>query len=503
MSQYIINTGNIANDGQGSPLRTAFIDTNLNFNQIWTAGPVGSNIQIANNSITSTNTNGNINLAPNGIGVVKLQSNFVPDQPNVRFLGTSTLRFNTVYTKYLDVSSATIGSNLQINGNLYVSGNIVTVGYSNLTVANTNITLAANAVNAAQADGGGLLLAGANANIVYSAADDSWNFNKDSDFTGNVSANLFIGDGSGLSNVYAVVNADALIGDTLSANVLDSSLTSVGNLVSLTVVGNIVAGNIIGVISGDGGNLANVPGTGVVGAVANATWSTYAGTANTANLSNVSVYSLTANWADQAVQANIANTANLALYSNYANIANTAVMATLANSAVVANVSIISLGLAANANISLTGNIQVGNILTDGYYYANGTPFAGGGGNSVTPPGGSNTQVQFNDGGVFGGDAGLTYNKTLNTLTSSNTVAASSLTSTSLQTTNATVYGNLAATDATVTGNLSATNYYIGNTLFTRTLTVGRSVSPVTVPLASNNSFNVLTAGGNVVVYTT
>lgn len=32
-------------------------------------------------------------------------------------------------------------------------------------------------------------------------------------------------------------------------------------------------------------------------------------------------------------------------------------------------------------------------------------------------PGGSNTQVQFNDGGSFGGDSGLTYNKTSDTLT--------------------------------------------------------------------------------------
>lgn len=32
-------------------------------------------------------------------------------------------------------------------------------------------------------------------------------------------------------------------------------------------------------------------------------------------------------------------------------------------------------------------------------------------------PGGSDTNVQFNDGGVFGGDAGLTYDKTTDTLT--------------------------------------------------------------------------------------
>jgi Chaperone of endosialidase len=35
----------------------------------------------------------------------------------------------------------------------------------------------------------------------------------------------------------------------------------------------------------------------------------------------------------------------------------------------------------------------------------------------VTAPGGSNTQVQFNDSGVFGGDVDFTYNKTSNLLT--------------------------------------------------------------------------------------
>lgn len=45
---------------------------------------------------------------------------------------------------------------------------------------------------------------------------------------------------------------------------------------------------------------------------------------------------------------------------------------------------------------------------------------SGGGGS----PGGSDTQVQFNDGGSFGGDAGLTYDKTTNTLTADAFVGA-------------------------------------------------------------------------------
>lgn len=41
---------------------------------------------------------------------------------------------------------------------------------------------------------------------------------------------------------------------------------------------------------------------------------------------------------------------------------------------------------------------------------------SGSGGGSGTP-GGSDTQVQFNDGGSFGGDANFTFNKTTNRLT--------------------------------------------------------------------------------------
>lgn len=41
----------------------------------------------------------------------------------------------------------------------------------------------------------------------------------------------------------------------------------------------------------------------------------------------------------------------------------------------------------------------------------------GTGGGGSTNPGGSDTQVQFNDGGSFGGDDGLTFNKTTNELT--------------------------------------------------------------------------------------
>jgi hypothetical protein len=44
-------------------------------------------------------------------------------------------------------------------------------------------------------------------------------------------------------------------------------------------------------------------------------------------------------------------------------------------------------------------------------------------------PGGSNTQVQFNDSGNFGGNANLTYNKTTSTLTVNGTISSTNLVS--------------------------------------------------------------------------
>ena len=69
---------------------------------------------------------------------------------------------------------------------------------------------------------------------------------------------------------------------------------------------------------------------------------------------------------------------------------------------------------------------------------------------------------------------------------------------------NITTAGLISAAGNVTGGNLLATgNIYIGNTVFTRTLTVGTRTTPVTVPLASNNSFNVLSRTGNVLIYTT
>ena len=381
MAQNQINTGNVTNDGTGAPLRTAFNETNLNFNQIWAAGPVNSNIQIANNTIQAVNTNGNIILATNGIGVIVPATSIVPDIANVRMLGTAYTPFNSVYAQYIGATSGAYSGNLYVAGNLLVDGAHVSMNQSNLNISNATITVSAGAPYPALADGSGILVDGAGASFTYSAINNDWVSNLP------ITAPSFVGDGSRLTNVSALTSAASMTGNTIASSVLYSNLQSVGTLSSLTVSGNVV-GNIItantisankitGVFSGDGGGLGNIPGGVVTGNVNNANYSTFAGTAATANLAALATQAVNADTALVALNASYANTATTANFANLADVANTACMADIANSAVVAGMA---LNVGTLTTLTVTGNIVAGGIITDYYYYANGTPFIGGGG---------------------------------------------------------------------------------------------------------------------------
>ena len=120
--QQIINTV-----PPGESLTDAFTAVNVNFDQVFAAGPVNSNIQIANNTVLTTNTNGNINLVPNGIGAVVVNSSVIPDTANIRNLGSVNNRFSTIYAQYYNMSGNLTPENIN-TGNLTASGYISAVG---------------------------------------------------------------------------------------------------------------------------------------------------------------------------------------------------------------------------------------------------------------------------------------------------------------------------------------------------------------------------------------
>jgi len=98
----------------------------------------------------------------------------------------------------------------------------------------------------------------------------------------------------------------------------------------------------------------------------------------------------------------------------------------------------------------------------------------GGGGNGS--PGGTNTQVQFNDAGIFGGDVGFTYDKNTNILNVNNL----------------TVTANINANKIYATGNITA-DYYFGD---------GGYISNITTDVAnyvSQNNQSNITQLGNLV----
>jgi len=135
-------------------------------------------------------------------------------------------------------------------------------------------------------------------------------------------------------------------------------------------------------------------------------------------------------------------------------------------------------GALAAASADVIGNITAGNLLTDGYYYANGQPFSGGGGGGGGVPGGSNTQIQFNDSGGFGGSAAFTFDKATNAVSITGNVSASNVNTT----------GTVSATGNVSGGNLIAVaNVVAAGGSFTNKVTAQDFVTPVSV-ISSNTS---------------
>jgi cytoskeletal protein CcmA (bactofilin family) len=107
---------------------------------------------------------------------------------------------------------------------------------------------------------------------------------------------------------------------------------------------------------------------------------------------------------------------------------------------VVANVS--STGIEIYGLLDVSGNASVGNILTDGYYYANGAPV------DFQQPAGANTEIQYNFNSDFGASANLTYNQATNIFQVGYGANGA------IQTDTLTVTGNISGDNITAQGNI-------------------------------------------------
>jgi len=137
MVQQVINVGNVANDGDGDPLRIAFIKTNDNFTQLYNANGI-TGLANGSSNITILNS-GVINMSSAGVANV-----VVVTSTGVNITGTSpkTMVANIVSaTGNVVAGSFFIGNGSQLSGvTSTTDANTLTGNTLKSTVINSSLT---------------------------------------------------------------------------------------------------------------------------------------------------------------------------------------------------------------------------------------------------------------------------------------------------------------------------------------------------------------------------
>ena len=155
---------------------------------------------------------------------------------------SSNLYFTNTRAIAALVGANVVLNNLFVAGDLTVQGNSAILNVSTLVVEDKNIVVANGAVSAATADGAGISIQGADANITYRESGDKFEINKNLDVTGNIIA----GSGTGGS----ITGANLITAETFTANLLrtdtivSNTLVNFNTLTTRTIFANIVA-NVI------------------------------------------------------------------------------------------------------------------------------------------------------------------------------------------------------------------------------------------------------------------
>jgi hypothetical protein len=416
----ILNLGNVSSLSIQGGVNGYFLQTDGSGNLTWSpagngtggnGSPGGSNTQIQFNDSGNFNGSagftfnknsnvlsvpGNVNAGGGVVAVGNVQAAYFQGNGS-QLTGISVEVANTVrnaaqpnITSVGTLTSISVSgnSNLGAVGNVKILGGID--GYVLTTDGTGNLTWEAGG------GGGGGTPGGSNTQIQFNssgnfAGSSAFTFNSVSNVVtmtgnlttrnitannatfygninsnGNITANFFVGDGTYISNI-----------QTESANLANyvvqpnqSNITSVGTLTSLSVTGNVISSQTI-----SGAQLQT------------------SGNANVGTLRTTSGASIT---------GPLSAIGNINFTSS-------------------PNVSLGSV-----ANIKITGGLNGYVLTTDGLGTLSWQPSGGGGGGNGTP-GGSDTQVQYNDLGNFGGSSFFTFNENTNTVQVSGKLIANSM----------------------------------------------------------------------------
>jgi hypothetical protein len=359
-------------------------------------------------------------------------------------LTTGNVAANVVYASYYryangsPLSLSAGGSNTQLqynnggsfagiptvtfNGNLLSLGNVANIsisgginGYFLQTDGEGNLTWAAGG----NGGGGNGTPGGANTQVQF---NDSGAFGGDAGFVYNKDTNLLT-----IANLTVVDNLTATVSSAVTAGTVTTNaqpnITSVGTLSSLNVT-NTIAANLF---SGSGANLTNLPAANLSGTVPLAQQVSNAAQPNITSVGVLTSLTSSGNIAASGTLSggNVSvsgtvSTTNLSIIGN-ATFANTFT----ANANSIVNFAVASdVNLGTLANITISGGVNGYVLSTDGAGNLSWT--AGGGGGNGTP-GGSNTQIQYNDIGTFGGSPFFTFNEATTTVTVAGNLVANTI----------------------------------------------------------------------------
>jgi hypothetical protein len=306
-------------------------------------------------------------------------------------------------------------ANLLTISNIDVTGNSNLGSVSNLTIlgGSANFYLQTDGTgNLTWAEVDGVDPAGSNTSIQF---NDNGVFGGDLFFTYDSSTQTLSVPNLNAGNITGNVSGNANYA-SFAGNVVNSSqpnITSLGTLVSLNVSGITTSANFVG----DGSGLTNINGSNVVGQVQLANTVT---NNNQPNITSVGVLSSLTVATD--IDANdiqiVSNISGSNLY-----IANSSLFG--GNISVVGSINAATsplINLGSVANVKILGGTANYYLQTDGTGNLNWTVGPG-----ATPPAGNNTQIQFNNNGVFGADPNFTWNQVTDTLSIAGNLVANSI----------------------------------------------------------------------------
>lgn len=229
-STTAIPTFTVDAKGRLTAAGTVNVATTLNI-----AGNTGTDaVNLLSDTLTFTGTNGITAAVTNNTITLSIGQS-VGTTDNVTFNNVTVN--GTLSSDDITAANISVAGNATITGNLTVQGTTTTVNSTAVAISDINLTLAKDAADATSANGAGLTVAGANATLTYTSANDRWNFNKDL-VVANVYGDL-IGNAS-TATKWATARNLSLTGDaTATLSSVDGSVAVSAALTLATVNSNV------------------------------------------------------------------------------------------------------------------------------------------------------------------------------------------------------------------------------------------------------------------------